>query len=163
MIGIMANSDGRVEAAQAAADVFRASGVQLVIHCGDIGGRHVLDAISVADGAFIDGVFVWGDRDHDRTGLMRYGQSLGLTCFGVMGELEAGDKKIFILHGDNKAILKKLIAEQQYDYIICGHALVTEDHTVGKTRILNPGPLHGESKSAMVLDLESGKVKLVAL
>ena len=158
MIGIMANSDGRADAVQAATDMLAASGAEFVVHLGDIGGRHVLDKL-----APLGGFFIWGDRDHDRTGLMRYGNNLGLTCFGIMGEFEHADKKIMVLHGDDKSILKKLIAEQQYDYILCGHALSVEDDTVGKTRILNPGPLHGEVKSAMLLEVETGKVKIVPL
>lgn len=158
MIGIMANSDGRVEAVQTAADLFRASGVDFVVHLGDIGGRQVLEPL-----AELGGFFVWGDRDHDRTGLMRYGQGLGLTCFGVLGEFEHSEKRFVVLHGEDKSILKKLIAEQQYDYILCGHGMSVEDDTVGKTRILNPGPLHGETKSAMVLEVENGKVKIVAI
>ena len=68
-----------------------------------------------------------------------------------------------ILHGDDKSILKRLIAEQQYDYIFCGHGMGVEDQTVGKTRILNPGPAHGHAKSAMLLEVETGKVKLATL
>ena len=154
----MANSDGRVEAVQTAVDLFRASGADFVVHLGDIGGRNVLDAL-----ASLGGFFVWGDRDHDRTGLLRYGDSLGLTCFGLMGEVEHADKKIMIYHGDDKSVLKKLIHEQQYDYVLCGHALSVEDETIGKTRVLNPGPMHGDVKSAMLLEVESGKVKIVPL
>src|SRR5438046_260458 len=117
MIGIMANSDGRADAVQTATQMLAASGAEFVIHLGDIGGRHVLDAL-----ASLGGFFIWGDRDHDRTGLLRYGHTLGLTCFGIMGEFQHADKRIMILHGEDKSILKKLIAEQQYDYILCGHA-----------------------------------------
>jgi uncharacterized protein len=158
MIGIMANSNGRVDAVQTAVEMFRAGGAEFVIHLGDIGGRQVLDAL-----ATLGGYFIWGDRDHDRTGMMRYGDSLGLTCFGIMGEIEHAEKKIMVYHGDDKSVLKKLIAEQEYDYILCGHVLSVEDDTVGKTRILNPGPLHGETKSAMLLEVGSGKVRIVAV
>ena len=71
MIGIVANSDGRSDAVSAAVDVFHASGAEVLIHCGDVGGRHVLDAMS----AFGTSMFVWGDRDKDRMGLMRYAHS----------------------------------------------------------------------------------------
>src|SRR5450432_93442 len=105
MIGIMANSNGRVDAVQTAVEMFRAGGAEFAIHLGDIGGRHVLDAL-----ASLGGFFIWGDRDHDRTGMMRYGDSLGLTCFGIMGEVEHAEKKIMVCHGDDKSVLKKLIA-----------------------------------------------------
>lgn len=158
MLGVLANSDGRAEAVQRAISSFMADGVSFLIHCGDVGGRHVLDALAPVGGAF-----VWGDRDHDRTGLMRYGHSLGLICFGMMGEFEHGEKKLMVLHGHEPAILRKLIDEQQYDYILVGHAMRTDDQTVGRTRILNPGPLHSASSSAMVLDPFSGKVRIVAM
>ena len=52
MIGIMANSDGRAEAVQAAADILAASGAEFVIHLGDIGGRHVLEKLAPLGGFF---------------------------------------------------------------------------------------------------------------
>ena len=160
MLGVLANSDGRAEIVQAAVDIFLSEGAELVLHCGDIGGRHVLDAIATNPGG---GAFVWGDRDHDRTGLMRHGMNLGLVCFGILGEFAHAEKKLAIVHGHEKPILKKLISEQQYDYILCGHEARTEDQTVGKTRILNPGPLYGTARSALILDPLTGKVKIVAL
>jgi predicted phosphodiesterase len=160
MLGVVANSDGRAEKLQAAVNIFHSQGADLIVHCGDIGGRHVLDALASTRAAF-----VWGDRDHDRTGLMRYAHGLGITCFGLLGELDYVEKKLVVVHGDDKAILRKLIDEQQYDYILCGHDLATADQTSGRSRILNPGPLHGgpSSGSAMVLDPLSGKVQIVAL
>jgi uncharacterized protein len=159
MLGVVANSDGRAEKLQAAVNLFQAQGADLIVHCGDVGGRHVLDALgSTAAG------FVWGDRDHDRTGLLRYAHGLGITCWGMLGELDYAEKKLVILHGDNRPILRRLISEQQYDYILCGHELATEDQTQGRTRILNPGALHGgPSGSAMLLDPFSGKVRIVAM
>jgi len=155
----VANSDGRAEAAAAAVDVFLASGADFVIHCGDVGGRHVLNVI-----ARMPGAFVWGDRDYDRTGLMRHAQSLGVACYGMLGEFEFGDKRLAVVHGDDKNILRRLIDEQQYDYILCGNGLAAEDRTVGRTRVLNPGPLHGgAARSAMLLDPMTGKLRFLAL
>ena len=159
MLGVISNSHGRADAVAAAVEVFSASAVESIVHCGDVGGRHVLDAINR-----IGGVFVWGDRDHDRTGLMRYGQNLGLRCLGIMGELEFATKQIVIIHGDDKKLLHKLLQEQQYDYLLCGHALTPEDHVVGRTRVLNPGPLFGaQAASALLLDPSNGEMRLIAL
>ncbi|HEY7089810.1 MAG TPA: metallophosphoesterase family protein [Tepidisphaeraceae bacterium] len=158
MLGVLANSDGRAEKVQAVVNIFLAEGAAFAIHCGDIGGRHVLDAL-----APIGGAFVWGDRDHDRTGLLRYGTSLGLTCWGMLGEFDDGEKKLCIIHGDNKPVLRRLIDEQQYDYILCGHEMTTSDQTTGRTRILNPGPLHGATSSAMLLDPYTGKLRIVPM
>jgi putative phosphoesterase len=159
MVGILANSDGRVDAVAAALDVFQAAGARFVIHCGDVGGRHVLEQL-----ARVGGGFVWGDRDRDRMGLLRYAQSLGVECFGIMGEFQIDEKRVAVIHGDDKKLLKRIIDEQQYDYILTGHALLAEDRTIARTRVLNPGPLHGgQARSAVLLEPISGKSKLVAL
>jgi predicted phosphodiesterase len=159
MLGVIANSDGRAETVSAAVNFFRSGGAEFVVHCGDIGGRHVLDAL----GAVASG-FVWGDRDADRMGLMRYGHSVGVECLGIMGDFDFAGKKVVVMHGDDRKLLRRLLDEQQHDYVLCGHDLSIEDYTVGKTRVLNPGPLHGGSAaSALLLDPESGKIKLLAL
>lgn len=160
MLGLLANSDGRADKVQTAVNLFLSQGAELIIHCGDIGGRHVLDALAPAC-TQSSVMFVWGDRDHDRTGLMRYGANLGITCFGAMGELEYAQKKFIILHGQDKAILRRLLAEQQYDYLLCGHSTQATDQTVGHIRILNPGSMRGSGSSVMLLDPLSGKVSIV--
>src|SRR5215210_1665175 len=103
MLGVVSNSHGRADAVASAVEVFAASAVDLIVHCGDVGGRHVLDVI-----AKVGGVFVWGDRDHDRTGLMRYSYNLNIKCLGIMGELEMAGKKLVVLHGDDKKLLHTL-------------------------------------------------------
>jgi putative phosphoesterase len=159
MLGVISNSTGRAETVSSAVNIFRASEIDYVVHLGDIGGRHVLDAL-----AGIPGGFVWGDKDADRMGLLRYGHSLGVECLGLIAEFEYGGKRIVCLHGDDRKILRKLLDEQQNDFLLVGHELSIEDYTVGKTRVLNPGPLHGAtSPSALLLDPETGRIKLVPL
>ena len=159
MLGVISNSDGRGEAVASAVNIFKAAGATFIVHCGDVGGRHVLDALE----ADIPATFVWGDRDRDRMGLLRYGHSVGIDCLGMMGDLDFDEKKIAVIHGEDRKLLRKLLDEQQHDYILVGHELSLEDYTVGKTRVLNPGPLHGSQGAVMLLDPGSGKVKLVPL
>jgi predicted phosphodiesterase len=159
MLGVISNSGGRAETVSAAVNVFRGGGAEYVVHLGDIGGRHVLDAM----GAIASG-FVWGDKDADRMGLMRYGHSVGVECLGLIGDFEYGGKRIVCVHGDDRKILRKLLDEQQHDYLLVGHEMSVEDYTVGKTRVLNPGPLHGGSTpSALLLDPATGKIRLLPL
>jgi putative phosphoesterase len=161
MLGLVSNSDGRADAVADALGVFAASGVETVVHLGDVGGRHVLDALAAAPAEV---AFVWGDRDKDRMVLLRHAHKLGLLCWGLFGDLEHGGKRIAVLHGDDKKILKHLLDEQQYDYVLTGHEMSVEERTVGRTRVINPGPLHGAaSRSAAVFDPASGKVTIVPL
>jgi putative phosphoesterase len=159
MLGVVSNSSGRADAVSAAIDVFAAAGCGLVIHCGDVGGRHVLDQL-----ARLGGVFVWGDRDHDRMGLLRYGHSIGVDCYGLMGQFEWEEKTFCVVHGDDKKLIRRIVDEQQYDYLLVGHDLSPEDRTVGKTRVLNPGPIFGgSSPSAVMLDPATGKLRVLPL
>ena len=157
MLAVLANSDGRADLVLSAVEMLRDSGAQYAIHCGDIGGRQVLDSL-----AEIGGGFVWGDRDHDRTGLMRYGHAKGLVCWGLLGDFLHRGKRVAVVHGDNKPVLKQLIKEQQYDYILHGHESA-EDRTVGKTRIINPGPLYGNARNALLLDLRNGESRTIEI
>src|SRR5256886_15444206 len=111
MLGIIRNSNGRADVVTAAVYFFTASAVQSIVHCGDVGGRHVLDVL-----ARIGGVFVLGDRDHDPTGLMRYSYKLGIRCMGIMGDLEIADKKLVVTHGADQKTIHKLLNETQYNY-----------------------------------------------
>jgi uncharacterized protein len=160
MLGLVSNSDGRADAVTDAVNVFAASGVDTVLHLGDVGGRHVLDAMrSVGDAAF-----VWGDRDKDRMVLLRHAHKLGIHCWGLFGEMDYDGKRIAVLHGDDKKILKRILDEQQYDYVLTGHEMNVEEKTAGKTRLINPGPLYGgPSKSAALFDPGTGKVTIVPL
>ena len=70
------------------------------------------------------------------------------------------------MHGDDRKLLRRMLDEQQHDIVLVGHEMSVEDYTIGKTRVLNPGPLHGAragAGSAMLLDPASGKIKLVPL
>jgi predicted phosphodiesterase len=164
MLGAISNSIGRAEAVAAAIQMLRQGGANYILHLGDIGGRHVLDALGGPLG--VPCGFVWGDRDSDRMGLMRYGHSVGVECLGAITDFECEGKRVIAIHGEDRKLLRRLLDEQQHDLIFVGHELSIEDYTVGKVRVLNPGPLHGASSgngSAMLIDCASGKLKLLPL
>ena len=140
---------------RAAALVLRESGAELIFHCGDVGGRHVLDELKE-----IDAAFVWGDTDKDRMGLLRHAQRIGVACYGVLADLEFDGKRIAILHGDDKKLLQKLLTEQQHDFVIWGHGPEGEDRMVGRTHVVHPGSLYGgTSRRISLIDTESGNVQ----
>jgi len=159
LVGLISNSSGRADAMAAAANALRDRGADLIIHCGDVGGRHVLDEL-----AKLDAGFVWGDRDTDRMGLLRHARNLNLLCFGLLGELDLDGKRAVLVHGDDKKLVRRLLDEQQYDYLFCGHDVEADDRKVGKTRIINPGSLHGSPfRSAALLSTTSGEVKFLTV
>ena len=159
LVGLISNTSGRADSMAAAAAVLRDRGADFLVHCGDVGGHHVLDEL-----ARMESGFVWGDRDTDRMGLFRYARNAGVLCYGVLGEIDLGDKRAVVLHGDDRKIVRRLLDEQQYDYLFCGHDPAGEDRKVGRTRVINPGELQGgPSQNCAVLSTTSDEVKFFTL
>ncbi len=144
---------------RAAALALRESGAELIFHCGDVGGRHVLDEMKDLDAAF-----VWGDTDKDRMGLLRHAQRIGVACYGVLADVDFDGKRLAFLHGDDKKLLQTLLAEQQHDFVIWGHGPEGEDKKVGKTRVVHPGSLYGGTgRKAALVDTEADTVSIVTV
>ena len=139
----------------AAVSALRDRGADLIVHCGDVGARQVLDEM-----AKMDAGFVWGDRDRDRMGLLRHARQVNVVCFGILGELDLDGKRAVLVHGDDKKLIHRLLDEQQYDYLFCGHDPGGEDRKVGRTRVINPGALHRAAvKTFVILDLATGELE----
>ncbi|HXE55681.1 MAG TPA: metallophosphoesterase family protein, partial [Tepidisphaeraceae bacterium] len=92
-------------------------------------------------------------NDWDRMELQRYAQQLGITCFGNFGQIELGAKQFAVLHGDDEKTKRRILTEQQVDYLLQGHTHLAEDRRVGRVRIINPGALHrARQKTVATLD-----------
>jgi uncharacterized protein len=155
LAGVVGNTDGRADAMKAAGDLLRGFGAEILIHTGDVGGRHVLDAM-----AEFDSVFVWGDADKDRMGLLRHAQRIGVACSGMLADFALDDKRIAVIHGDDRKLLQRLVDEQQYDYLLYGHGHTPEERVVGKTKIVHPGSMYGAPvRTVALLDTASGEVR----
>ena len=162
LVGLVSNTFGRADAMASAAGLLRDRGADLILHLGDVGGRHVLEGLTA--GGRVEAAFVWGDRDRDRMGLLRHARTLDLVCFGVLGELDLDGKRAVMVHGDDKKLVRRLLDEQQYEYLLYGHDLESEDRKVGKTRILNPGSLHGgASPTVAIISTTSDEVKFLTI
>ena len=144
---------------RAAAAALREGGAEVIFHCGDVGGRHVLDEMKD-----IDAAFVWGDTDKDRMGLLRHAQRIGVACYGVLADVEFDGKRVAFLHGDDKKLLQRLVAEQQHDFVIWGHGLEGEDKKVGKTHVVHPGSLYGgTARTAALIDTDTDTARVLTV
>jgi hypothetical protein len=158
-IGILSDSHDHPDAMKAAIDVLRQFGAEFYIHCGDIGGQRCIDLL-----AGLPSAFVWGNTDWDRVSLAAYAKSVGVDCHGAMASLELGGKKLAVLHGDDPNLKKKLLSDQNYDYLLQGHTHLRQDEKVGKTRIINPGALHRtREKSVAILDTETDGLRFLVV
>jgi len=154
IIGILSDTHDRVEAMAAAMAVLREGGAEFYIHCGDVGGRGVLDHL-----AGVPAAFVWGNNDWDRPDLERYAARLGIACHGSLAELDLGGKSIAVIHGDDLRLKQSLLASKKYDYLLHGHTHVRSDERIEMTRVINPGALYrAREKTVAILDTAADRL-----
>jgi hypothetical protein len=155
LVGILSDTHDRADTMGLAIAHLKKEGAEFFIHCGDVGGQAVLDHL-----AGLKAAFVWGNTDWERVPLQRYAQTLGVACYGAMGDIEIDGKRFAVLHGDDPALMQKLLTGQQYDYLLHGHTHVRRDQVVGKTRVINPGALfRAREKSVALLDPATGQLR----
>jgi hypothetical protein len=147
-IGILSDTHDRLDNMLAAMQLLRDGGAEFYIHCGDVGGERILDQL-----AGFPAALVWGNNDWDQAELSRYAESLSIQVFQNFGELELDGKRFAITHGDDERIIRKILDEQQHDYLLHGHSHVRLDQRTGRVRLINPGALHrATQKSAALLE-----------
>ncbi|HEY1377012.1 MAG TPA: YfcE family phosphodiesterase [Gemmataceae bacterium] len=152
-VGVLSDTHGRLDTVVAALADFRARGVELVIHCGDID-----DAETVRAFAGWPTHFVYGNCDGDRAGIRRAIEAIGAILHEPFGHLELAGKPIAWLHGDRPDLKHDVETSGHYDYLFYGHTHVAEQHHVGRTLVVNPGALYrARRKTCLVLTLPGGE------
>ncbi len=159
-IGILSDTHDRYETALTAVRMLQEAGSQYLIHCGDVGGTHMLDTL-----AGMPAAFVFGNNDFERDELRNYASLLGIKCLSNFGVLELAGKQIAVTHGDDHRLLARLTRpEQPIDYLLTGHTHLRHDRRVGDVRLINPGALHRAAvKSVATLDLETDQLAFLSL
>ncbi|MBN1512169.1 MAG: YfcE family phosphodiesterase [Phycisphaerae bacterium] len=152
LIGILSDSHGRHLTVRRAVGLFDRLGVDLIVHCGDIGDESVLDELAGHPCRF-----VWGNMDQPGRGVDAY---LGSTGIPVPNgnPIEADGKTILIFHGHERAF-HKAVSDEAADYILHGHTHQKRDERIGRCRVINPGALHRATpKSVATLDTATDTV-----
>jgi hypothetical protein len=159
LIGIVSDTHDRAETMALAVRMLRERGAEFFIHCGDVGSPRVLDHL-----AGLAACFVFGNCDWDRAGLKRYAAHIDLACHDAFGDLTLDGKRIAVIHGDDSALKRRLLAEQQHDYLLQGHSHLREDTRIGRMRLINPGALHrANPKTAALLDTGSDELAFLVV
>jgi putative phosphoesterase len=159
LLGILSDTHNRLDAMKAAVKILQGAGAEYLIHCGDVGTEQIIDQL-----AGIPSAFVWGNNDFDRRELARYAESIGVRCLDRFGELTLDGKRIAVTHGDDHALMKRLIVGQSHDYVLSGHTHVKADRREKSVRLINPGALYRASvKTVATLDLQRDELKFLAV
>ncbi len=135
-IAVVSDTHGHVPFTLEAVREIERRGVDLVIHCGDVGGGAV-----VALFAGLPTRFVVGNVDRDEAALRQAVVAAGLTFDGEFGEVEIAGKRVVFLHGHDGRRLSETIRGGGYDVVCHGHTHRRRWEAIGGTRVLNPGAL----------------------
>ena len=118
--------------------LFKDSGVQFAIHCGDYVNP---DSVTAFKGVNLIGVL--GNNDVDVAGLTSAFDEIGGELKGEFYEFEQDGLQIAVYHGTQRQRKDSLIYSKSYDIFICGHTHKVENRQIGKTRVINPGTAKG--------------------
>ncbi|MGE5283522.1 MAG: metallophosphoesterase [Actinomycetota bacterium] len=158
-VGILSDSHDHMGAAGAALQLFRAEGVGVVFHLGDVCSPAVL--AGYADPAIpLRGVF--GNNDSDRDGL----QEATGGAFRQGPRIETVDgRKILLAHSYDQ-LRGELTRQGRFDLVLFGHTHRPLTMRVGKALVVNPGEscglIRGKSTCAIV-DLATMEPRIVEI
>ncbi len=155
-IGILSDTHDNLNAVRKARDLFAAEGITTLLHCGDVCGGAVVEALNGFTVYFAQG-------NRERIPALREAvAALQSGRLALLHTLVLNGRSIALLHGDNTDTLRRLIASGTYNYVIHGHTHRHRDKRYGPTRVINPGALGNirvEPPSICTLDLDTDEVK----
>lgn len=159
IVGLLSDTHGKADITHRAVKLLIDRGAEYLIHCGDVGGNDVLDAL-----AGHPATFVFGNNDYDRTELQQYANIIDIQCGNDTAAITIGNKHAVITHGDDNRLMHRLITEQKIDYLFHGHTHETRDERIGKVRIINPGALYRAAvKTVALLDTVTDKLEFIVV
>ena len=133
-LGIISDTHGLLNETVLAVQLFRESGVQAVIHCGDIGGNAIVEAFQG-----LETHFVLGNVDGDSEVLRCTIAETGNHFHGWFGSIEQSGKRIAFLHGHQSEKFDQELESGNWDLLCYGHTHIAALQMHGSTMLLNPG------------------------
>ncbi len=152
LIAILSDSHDNVEALARALDGVRASGVEAILHLGDIVSPF---AARLLPSSGLPVLAVYGNNDGERNGLAAL-----LDIASPPRPVLLGGKR-FILHHDPAF---PHASPPACDYCLFGHTHAREDRQAGTVRVINPGEAGGwltGTCSFALLDTASDRLEFV--
>ena len=159
LLGVVSDTHSHVEYTQDAVRIMRGLGVEMVLHCGDIGSVLIIPVFKDLPTHFVLGNVDWNQQEI-REAIAVAGQ----TCHGRFGRLDVEGRRIAFLHGDDGQILRQTIEQDGVDIVCYGHTHVAEHHHENGKLVVNPGAVwRSRPPSVAVLDLAEMQVLTVPI
>lgn len=157
--GILSDSHDHAAAVAAALELFRAEGVGVILHLGDVCAPSVLAGYRDSG---IPLLAVFGNNDDDRDGL----QDATGGAFRHGPRIETVSERRILMGHSYEELQPELTERGRFDLVLFGHTHRPLTMRVGKALVLNPGEscgfLRGKHTCAIV-DLETMEPRLMEL
>lgn len=158
-IGVISDTHGHVDLAQAGVRMLQSLEVEQVLHCGDIGTPDVVRQFRQWPTHF-----VFGNCDYDKATLRQAIEAAGQTCCEEFGDLTIAGVRIALLHSHDHRKFREVCAAGLYGLVCYGHSHVAAIDRNGDTLVLNPGAVYrANPHSVAVVELPEIEATIVEL
>lgn len=158
-IGLMSDTHDNLHNLRAALDILRAENVTTVIHCGDVCGTAVIQAL--------EGFEVWiarGNMDRQTELAQTVDSVLGAGRLAWLQRPVLNGYALAAIHANDDDVLWGLINSGKYKYLFHGHTHRRRNQMIGHVHVINPGALGTErtsQSSFSIVDLDTGDVRFI--
>jgi putative phosphoesterase len=160
-IGIISDTHDHLGNLEKALQILKQDGVTMLLHCGDVCGPGILQAL-----AGFDVRVARGNMDRHPALIQVAEDVLGRGRLARLHRFTLNGYAAVMIHGDDEEQLGALIASGQYAYIFHGHTHRRSEQRIGRTQVINPGALGGmryQQRSFCILDLTTDDVRFIRL
>ncbi len=158
-IGIISDTHDDLGVLERVLGILRDEEINKLLHCGDLCGPAVVEALSGFDTWIARGNM---DRHPELEPAAR--EALGAGRLADRHRLTLAGYSAVLVHGHRENKLRQLINAGEHAYVFHGHTHRRRDGRQGPTRVINPGALGGmrwQQRSFCILDLSSGEVDFI--
>ncbi|MBD3389116.1 MAG: YfcE family phosphodiesterase [Candidatus Altiarchaeales archaeon] len=159
MIGVMADSHDNIEAIEKALEFFKESGVDMVIHGGDIVSPFTVESFKKID---CEIRAVCGNNEGDLANLNKKFEELDVELSDFL-EFQYDEVNIAVYHGHNPSILDSIVKSAKYDVVVTAHTHTPEVTLEENTLVVNPGETCGYLtgvRTVALLDIKEMKADI---
>jgi len=169
LVGVLSDSHDNLANIERAARILRDSGVELVIHLGDIVAPFtLLRLLEVLRGVRVEAVY--GNNCGEKMGLQKIASMYGANLADSPRILEVAGRRILLLHGWGSKeltdeVARALVESGRWDAVLYGHTHeAVVDYVKGRL-LLNPGEVAGalNKPSVAVFEVETLKARIIPL
>ena len=161
LIGVISDTHDRVPMIEKAVELFNASEVRAVLHCGDFVSPFSLRPFEKLQKPFYA---VFGNNDGEKSGIQDMFDQSGWVLNDRPCAIDFEGASIAMLHEPD--MLGEFVASDEYDLIVYGHTHEKYFDKIKNSMVINPGEgcgwVSGEATIAFA-DIEKGACKFEML